>query len=364
MFVKIVINPPHVLLVGTDPNGMGGVASVFRAYRAGGLFERWPVDHLVTHVDGGKIRKIWVLLRSLALFTCWMLRGKGRILHIHTSSRASFYRKCIFVWMGRLWRRRVLLHLHGGEFMLFYQQEIGPLRKWLVRATFAAAHGSVVLSSQWLALAREFAPPGRLRVIHNPMSLPAVDPDPGSREAWTLLFLGRIGESKGAWDLLNAVAALAQEHPKLRLWMGGDGELDEARARIRRLGLEDRVELLGWLRGADKEERLRRATVFALPSYNEGLPMGVLEAMAWSLPVLSTNVGGTRDAIPDDSFGFLIQPGDHDALCRALSRLLMDAELRNQLGSVARERIATTFSTPRIVEQVDQCYRELCGGAS
>jgi glycosyltransferase involved in cell wall biosynthesis len=350
---------PHVLIIGTDPDGMGGVASVFQAYRAGGLQERWPVDHLVTHVDGDKWRKLLVFLRSLLVFAGWMLRGKGQILHIHTSSRASFYRKATFVWLGRLCRRKVILHLHGAEFMLFYRQEAGQLVRALIQRTFAATRRTVVLASQWLELAREFAPGADVVVLHNPMILPADPPDTAGRDEATLLFLGRVGQRKGAWDLFEVLAELCPSHPRLRLWMGGDGELDEARRRLDALGIADRVELKGWLRGPAKEDLLRHASIYVLPSYNEGLPMGVLEAMAWGLPVISTDVGGTRDAIPDDTTGILIRPGDRPALRDALRDLLADPGRRRELGEHASRRIREGFSARTIVEQVIRLYSEV-----
>jgi glycosyltransferase involved in cell wall biosynthesis len=123
--------------------------------------------------------------------------------------------------------------------------------------------------------------------------------------------------------------------------------------------MRDRVEVLGWITGADKLTRLQQAAVFALPSFSEGLPMGLLEAMAAGLPVLATPVGGIPEVITDGVEGFLVDPGDVGALTDRLSRLLSDENLRGRMGRAARHKAEALFTVDVILPQLEQLYTRL-----
>jgi glycosyltransferase involved in cell wall biosynthesis len=125
------------------------------------------------------------------------------------------------------------------------------------------------------------------------------------------------------------------------------------------MGVSNAVEFLGWIDGAAKAQALAEATVYALPSYMEGLPMGVLEAMAVGLPVVATTVGGIPDVIEDGVTGLLIEPGDQDGLARALSLLLSDAALRHRMGAAARAVVEEGYTPQRIVPMIESLYRTL-----
>ena len=117
--------------------------------------------------------------------------------------------------------------------------------------------------------------------------------------------------------------------------------------------------MLGWVSGAAKERELQQATLYVLPSYIEGLPMGVLEAMAIGAPVIATKVGGIPDAIEDGANGFLVEPGDVNALADRIIQLLADAQLRNRFATAARARIVSSFSPERVLARLEDVYRKL-----
>jgi glycosyltransferase involved in cell wall biosynthesis len=117
--------------------------------------------------------------------------------------------------------------------------------------------------------------------------------------------------------------------------------------------------MLGWVSGPAKDRELQQATVYVLPSYIEGLPMGVLEAMAAGTPTIATKVGGIPDAIDDGAMGFLVEPGDVNALADRISKLLADPALRERFASEARARIVSTFSPERVLARLEDVYRRL-----
>lgn len=350
-----------ILMLGTRFDTMGGISSVVNAYRAAGLFDRQNVQYVPTHGDGNAVRKLQLAMYGMLRVICLLLAGKVDLAHIHVSSRASFWRKLIVSLPLVVTRKPIVLHLHGSEFDIFHDEECSSLSRRLVRWFFEHSDRVIVLSESWLDWVRSRFPNARVMLIYNPVSLPAVA-DFETRAPATLLFLGRIGQRKGAYDLIPAVAKLLPEFPGLRLIMGGDGELEKARRVAESLGIAAHLELAGWVTGPAKQELLTQASVYVLPSYHEGLPMSVLEAMAAGLPVVSTRVGGIPEAVREGENGFLIVPGDVEALGDRLRSLLSDADLRRRMGESARERIRMHFSTEVIVPRIEALYAELLDG--
>jgi glycosyltransferase involved in cell wall biosynthesis len=168
-----------------------------------------------------------------------------------------------------------------------------------------------------------------------------------------------MGEAKGCYDLLEAVARLVPRFPGLRLVMAGDGEIDKVRLAAKALGLSASVELHDWVSGDEKRALLRSAAAFVLPSYCEGMPMSVLESMAVGMPVVTTSVGGIPELVTDGVEGRLVAAGDIDALSEAIETLLSSHDLRRQMGIAARRKVEEMFSDAGILPQLERLYREL-----
>jgi glycosyltransferase involved in cell wall biosynthesis len=114
--------------------------------------------------------------------------------------------------------------------------------------------------------------------------------------------------------------------------------------------------LLGWVTGENKEALLSTASIFVLPSYYEGLPMSVLEAMAWGVPVITTPVGGIPEVVRHGEEGVIVQPGDIVGLTAALRQLLDDESLRQRLGANGRKRIQHIFSDEVVFPQLEAIW--------
>jgi glycosyltransferase involved in cell wall biosynthesis len=283
------------------------------------------------------------------------------LVHVHTSSRASFWRKSAFFVLAFAFGVPAILHLHGSEFAVFHDRECGVIRRRFVRWIFDRSARVLVLSQAWRDWVRGMCNNPNVQVLYNPVSIPPAIV-PTQRERGRLLFLGRLGKRKGTYDLIEAVTRLAPVHPDLRLFLGGDGDVDAVNARAHELGVAGRVKALGWVRNADKQAQLGRASIYVLPSYHEGLPMSILEAMAAGLPVVSTNVGGIPEAVRDGAEGFLVEPGDIDSLADRLRRLLVDPEVAAQMGCAARARADALFSAAAVLPQLEEVWASLRAG--
>lgn len=351
-----------IAMIGTHFDTMGGISSVVGVYRAAGIFERCGVDYIASHCDGSARKKLSILVRAWLGFMMGLLSFRWQIVHVHMSSRASFWRKALFLLPAFVFRRPVVLHLHGSEFKIFYEQECKAWQRRFVRFVFKRSACVIVLSPSWQAWVREHCPSRDVRVVFNPVLYrhEAAKPD-ASYAAQRILFLGRLGKRKGAYDLIDALALLKCQDITPELLMGGDGEVDEVRAHAQRLGVAEQVRFLGWVRGADKQRLLDEATLYCLPSYNEGLPMGVLEAMEAGLPIVSTPIGGIPDAVTPGKEGALITPGDVSGLAQALKELLTQPAMAQQQGQAARAKVRELFSHLAVEPQLQSVYADVMG---
>jgi glycosyltransferase involved in cell wall biosynthesis len=200
-------------------------------------------------------------------------------------------------------------------------------------------------------------------VLHNPVHAPPVVPNAAAREC-AILTLGVLGERKGTYDILRAVPLVLDQCPGAEFWLGGDGDVEGVRAAIAAAPWGTRVRLPGWVEGAEKAGYLARAGVFLLPSYAEGLPVAVLEAMAHGLAVITTPVGGIPDAVVDGETGIMVPPGDVPAIARACVSLLRDADLRARLGACARRRVEDRFEVSRVLGELYATYDGLLARAA
>ncbi len=347
-----------IVMLGTGLETMGGIAAVVRVYQEAGLLQRYGVRYLATHCDGSRWRKLGAMLRAYAAFAGMLLRGRVGLLHVHLASRASFWRKSGFFLLAMLCRIPAILHLHGGGFARFYGEECGPLRQRFVRFIFDRCARIVVLSEGWRQWVGSMCSNPQVVCLYNPVLLPP-ESTWDARRRGAVLSLGRLGRQKGSFDLLQAAARVAPRVDGLELRLAGDGDLDAVRAQAAQLGIASQVQLLGWVSGEGKQRQLALAQLFALPSYIEGLPMSVLEAMAAGLPVLATAVGGIPEAVADGVEGFLVPPGDVDALAARLAQLLDDQALARRMGEAGRRKVESTFSSDAVLPRIERLYREL-----
>lgn len=349
---------PKVLMLGTDPRGQGGIASVVSVWQEEGFFERNFVRFLVTHVNGTYWRKVALAIASLltVLFICG--RRGPPIVHAHCASRASFFRKSILLAAARICGSKTILHLHGGAFRQFAEVEAGPMLRWWIRRTLARSSLVIALSDRSACFLSLLAPSADVRVLVNSVQIKETA---GTlrEQAGRILFLGRACRQKGIFELLAAVAALHAQFPQIMLVVAGDGDLAEVRSSAERLKIGAKVLILGWIGPHERSEQLQCASVFALPSHHEGLPMAMLEAMAAGKAVVVTPVGGIPEAVSDNDDVLLVPPGDVAALVAALRALLEDADLRSRLARCARETVARRFSSDAVAIKLAAMYAEL-----
>lgn len=345
-------------MLGTDPASKGGVASVVSVLREEGFLDQQNVRYITSHRDGTPFKKLTTMLIATGQVLWYCSFAGPAIVHAHSASRASFIRKSILLTIARFFRCQTVFHLHGGEFQRFATRESGPLLKWWIRRTLERSSKVIALSESWATFLSIYAPAATILVIPNSVRVRKLS-SKSVQEAGRILFLGHVENQKGIFELVTALSLLKDSLPHIRLVICGDGNLDLARKQADELGVGSNIEFLGWVDADQKAEELARASVFTLPSYNEGLPMAMLEAMAARRAIIVTPVGGIPEVVKDRENGLLVPPRNAQALAQALKEILEDSSLREMLAENALRTVETRFSAPVVLEQLSQIYQAL-----
>jgi glycosyltransferase involved in cell wall biosynthesis len=348
----------YIVMVGPSMNSHGGIASVVAAWKQAGVFGRWPITYLETHVEGTKLNKLFVGSVAFLRFVLLLISCRVACVHLHIARHKSFWRKSIFALAAFLVRRPVLLHFHSGRFPDFFFNDCNWVQKQAVRVVLDHAENLIVLSESWREILRPITRNRQITVVTNFLVPPPRAADDSTRSKHHILFLGLLNRDKGFFDLLEAIAPLCIEFPSLMVVCGGKGDQADVNERIQQLHIEGHVKLLGWVTGASKDAWLSRASFYVLPSYVEGIPLGILEAMAWGMPVVASKIGGIPDIIEDGGEGLLIKAGDLPGLRDAMRKLLQNDEPRRRMGLAARRKIESVFSPTAVLPSIDLLYEE------
>jgi glycosyltransferase involved in cell wall biosynthesis len=288
------------------------------------------------------------------------LRGHVDLLHVHMACYGSAVRKPVLVLVALAIGLPTIMHIHGSDFD-DYVRALAPWRRRMLVWVLRRCARVVVIGNHW----REFVVgelglhPRRVVLIHNGAPAAARVTAKVSGQPPHLLMLGELGSRKGTPELISALALPELRRSEWTATLAGNGPVNQVRADVASLGLSERIHVPGWQRADQVRELLQAADILLLPSYDEGLPMAILEAMGSGVAVIATPVGAIPDAIIDGETGLLVPPGDVQSLARAILRLLEDPAFRDQLAANARARFERMFTIERTAEAVVALYGAL-----
>ncbi len=327
-----------------------------------------PLDVEIRAVDSYGPGPFWRMpfrfVASLISLSVACARRQVDVTHIHMAFGGSTLRKLVLLRVAGFFRIPTILHLHGSEFAVFCDR-LSPRLRALMVATMARAARIVVIGSFW----RQFLVQDlgieaqKVVVIPNGVPLPplarSAEPADGPLAApCRILYLGALGRRKGTADLLQALASPRMRALQWDAVVAGNGDAAGFRSQAVALGVDERVSFPGWVGPEDAQALLASANIFVLPSYNEGLPVAVLEAMAVGIPVVTTRVGAIPDLGIDGEAGFIVDPGSIDDLADRLAVLVNDPALRSRYGSTGRHRIESEFTIDSTARRLAALYRE------
>jgi len=339
-------------MLGAAPETRGSIAAVVDSCRAHGLFRRWPIEYIATHGDGSRLERAKLALLAARRFAQSLLRDRRAVVHVHTAARGNFWRDAPFMAAALAARCPLVLQIHGAGFERFHDGCDSASRA-LIRFFLEHAACVIVASESRRSWIRSVAREANAVCLPNPVDIAATSAE---KRPNLILFLGKLEPAKGIFDLLQAVAAVRAAVPDVRLVCAGDGERIAVARLAERLGIADAVKFTGWVGPSGKRALLESAAVFALPSYDEALPLSLLEAMSAAVPAVVSPVGGIPEVVVDGVSGLLVAPGDVATLERLLRRLLIDRDLAATLGAAGRESARLRFAPERAVPRIEEIY--------
>jgi glycosyltransferase involved in cell wall biosynthesis len=339
---------PFFIIIGTDTeSGLGGISTALQGFLS--LFRGHKIDHVFvsTHHPRARFRQFWPWMKAVPamlqhIYTAKRL-GKQPILYAHLGPGISMLRKFLAMSIGRMLGAKIVCHLHSPEVDRYLSTQHGRL---FLSLCVSPAHVVCVLTEWWTS---RVSP-----VIHKPLFIvpnPLNDEllreamrekaGPCGREQVAIFSMCRLVPGKGV-DLL--VEAMGHLPDNFVLRIAGDGE-DKARiaAQIDKLGLGERISLLGWLGPAEKAEQLRRADVFCLPSRQDSFGMVFIEAMAYGLPIVALRYGAIPDVVPHGKAGLLVDAPNPVAVAEAI-QAASTAEPRQEMGAFGKWWVIHNFA--------------------
>lgn len=334
--------------------GIGGVIEVYQNYFANFNF-------ICTYgITNSKSEIVFNFMRSIVnLFAILIKNKKIELVHIHGAAKGSVFRKyVVFNICKRVFGKKVIYHSHASEMEVFFQRS-PPIVKWLCRDFFNSVDIVICLSRSWESFYTANFNCKKIEILENIVPEQPLKKVKPRSVPLRLLFLGRIGQRKGIFDLVEVISENKHEfEDKIRLTIGGDGEGAKLTKIIEEQRLQKLIDYRGWISGRQKEELLQCCDVYILPSYNEGLPISILEAMSYGLVIVSTTVGGIPEIINDNKNGYLFEPGDKKEILGIIRRLMEGGDLFDKYRNRSYE-VITDYYPSKVIPKLEKIYRSL-----
>ena len=349
-----------VLMIGSDLKVQGGIISVIKNYLGYKNWKNVDITYLSTHVDGNPLAKIVKFAKALIKLPRLLSNNNFDIAHIHVSERGSIWRKYMIVNYIKKHspNTKIVLHHHGAELNKYYET-LSDKKKEKVKDLFAKVDTNIVLSNKLITTITDKEPNASVDVLYNAVN--TYKENMYNNDGSSILFLGRLGKRKGAYDLLNVIIKNKKyfEEKNIKFYLCGDGEVEEVKNIVKENNLDKVVVHIGWTNLEEKKEIFKDTIINVLPSYNEGLPMTILETMAYGIPNISTNIASIPEVIVNGKNGYLIEPGDVDSLEKNLIDLIENKKKREKISKLSYETILEGFSLDNHIKKVKTIYNKI-----
>lgn len=345
-----------ILYIGTDPKGKGGMATVMRFYQN---ISKEKFSFICVHRFESKFKQLLRAIGAFFLLLYNCICKPIQIVHIQTASYRSFYRDSVYLLLAKLLGKRVILHIHGGEFELFYNQS-PRFCHFICRK----ADCLMAVSEYFAQIFRNLKLNDNVICLYNPIEYDierstSYEKNSLDEKKINIAFFGAIDRNKGVYDILkcwHTHKSFFSTYANLHL--AGIGDHDTLNELIDEYGISDLVTYHGWLNDEAKGRLLETTDIYLQPSYFESLGIAILEAMSYQIPIIATRVGGIPELVHHGDNGFLINPGDIDQLFFFIRLLVEDSEMRRIMGEKGFQSV-DKFSIQSIKRQVEELYSEL-----
>jgi len=356
----------HILVLGGDLSTNTGIASVIKAHnfannKAGKQYFFYLL-RLSNYKDKNKFFKLLTFFRALFIWHIKIIFGRVDLIHIHSSGGIGFYRAAIFILLGKLFVQKTIVHIHASNFYEFFLPNNKIIKK-VFRIILSINKKIIVLCNDWKQklLNHYDFDEKYIVVLHNPVVLPEYELSTNVRyEKFKIIFIGFFIKSKGILDILEIAKRLKEDKIKdITIYIGGKGELENYIEKyIYDYMLDNELKVLGWINKNDVLKKLMEYDVFFLPSYKEGMPIAILEAMSVGLPILSTRISGIPELVKNGYNGFLLKPGDINGFYNKILWMKSHPEAIKKY-KINGKKLVQNFSSDNIYRELLSIYQEV-----
>ena len=336
---------PRILVGGHLPPPAGGVGTFYQSLLSSSLPQKVNLRFVQTSTHKRELAKsgkfsfsnLFAAVADCGRFALAVVQFRPQLSHIATAFGLSFVKHSVCVLIARMLGSRVLLHPHCGFEALYVNR--GRVWKWYFRQVIRLTNGVITLSREWDQL-KQVVPGRPVYFLPNALDLAPYRDLYARRQKngvapLKALYLGYLGRDKGSFDLLEAAQEIKRRKIPLTFELIGEdlypGDVNALKKQVEVTGLGETVKLLPFVAGADKLAAFSRANLLVYPSYHEGMPMAVIEAMACGLPIVATRVGGLPDLVSEGVNGLLVEAKNPAQLADALIRITTDTDLRHAM---------------------------------
>jgi glycosyltransferase involved in cell wall biosynthesis len=358
----------EVLITHPDFEEAGGVSNYYSKLR--GKFTV-PVQYFAVG-KSPKEKGFWARpLRMLAdywRFVRLLRKNSIDLVHLNPSlDFKSFIRDGIFALLARANKKKIVVFFHGWKKSC--EVRIERYFLWLFKSFFGKIDTFIVLSNEVKETLEKWCvvqPIYKEVTVINEDEFVGFDIQNALKKRqesakWRVLFLARVIREKGIYETLEAVSKVQSKHPAVELVVAGDGEeLDNAKSFVRTHKIRNIV-FTGYITGAEKRRIFEEANIFCLPSYSEGCPVSVIEAMAYSLPVVTRPVGGLADFFENGKHGFISDSLEPKIFANFIEKLFLDRKLCEEISLYNYQYAQSHFLASDAVSRLERIYKAVLG---
>lgn len=350
-------------MVGSDLSVKGGMTSVVESFLNNDFKGKINIQYVPTHLENvSTVNKMIFFMKSLFTIVKSLIFNDISIAHIHMSERGSFFRKYIVFILARMFHKKVIIHLHGAEFKEFYYN-VNKIIKKMILHLLKSSDKVLVLGDSWENFIKELDNSIDTVILRNSVKYP-IEKVEFNGSNINILFLAMIIKRKGIFDLIEAAKIIKNnenlKNYNIKFIIAGTGEEEgTAKQKVKEYGLQEYFDFKGWVNKQEKIQLLKESQIFVLPSYNEGLPVAILEAMSYGLPIVATDVGSVRDAVIDNYNGILINAGDIKALAKSIEEIIFYKDKWIKFSLNSKKIIEEYYEERRYFEKVEQLYNNV-----
>jgi glycosyltransferase involved in cell wall biosynthesis len=355
-----------ILLLHPDFKDPGGVSAYYKKLESR---HTCSVDHYITGKrpgEKGDISKYFRLINDYGKYINKIRNNNYDIIHVNPSlDPRSFLRDGVFLRIAQMYKKKTVAFFHGWDEM--FEKKISNTGIWLFKYLYGNVDTFIVLAESYKKKLESWGcrqPIHREVIVMDDDILQGLDIHQAierrmKSEKWRILFLSRILKEKGIYETIDAVSILVGKYPQIELIVAGDGkELENAKSYVRNHSIPN-VIFMGYVVGQEKYRLLESSHILCFPTYSEGFPNTIVEAMAFGIPVVTRPVGGIADFFKNGENGFATDSKDPIVFVNLMEKLLVDEDLYRKISLYNYQYAEENLVASQAASRLEKIYKSI-----